>query len=104
MKIKIKSVIIIIVLLASIWAFKPIYELNKATAEVSQEEGLYIFYRSKPISEYDYLGTYKIGLIWDDKPSLLFSKLVRKVKKEYPQAQAIIIDNNMGKCDAIKFK
>ena len=97
MKVKLKLVIMVAVLLLSFSAFKPLYELNKATAEVSQEEGLYVFYRSKPVSDYEYLGTYKIGLIWDDKPSLLFAKLVRKVKKEYPQAQAIIIDNNMNK-------
>ena len=80
------------------------YEPKKATGEVEQEEGVFVFYRSRPVSEYEYLGTYKIGLIWDDKPKLLFSKLIRKTKEKYPNADGIIIDNEMGKCDAIKFK
>jgi len=67
-------------------------------------EGIYIFYRCKPVTEYEYIGTYKIKLIWDDKPTLLFDKLIKKTKEKYPNVQAIIIDNGMGQCDAIKFK
>jgi len=81
-----------------------VYDVRKSTAEVEQEEGMYVFYRSKPVAEYEYLGTYKIGLVWDDKPKLLFNKLIRKTKDKYPDANGIIIDNEMGKCDAIKFK
>ncbi len=92
------------ILVVIVMAMKPMYETTKATAEVFQEEGLYIFYRSKPVKEYDYIGTYKVGMVWDDKPKLLFAKIVKKVKKEFPEAQAVIIDNDMGKCDAIKFK
>lgn len=84
--------------------FKIAYEAKKSTGEVEQEEGMYVFYRSKPVSEYEYIGTYKIGMIWDDKPRLLFSKLIRKTKDKFPNADGIIIDNDMGKCDAIKFK
>jgi hypothetical protein len=43
-------------------------------------------------------------MVWDDKPSLLFNKLVRKTKEKFPSADGIIIANDMGKCDAIKFK
>jgi hypothetical protein len=80
------------------------YEPKNSTAEVEQEEGMFVFYRSKPVSEYEYLGTYKIGLVWDDKPKLLFNKLIRKTKEKYPNANGVIIDNEMDKCDAIKFK
>jgi hypothetical protein len=80
------------------------YEAIKSTAEVEQEEGLYVFYRSKPVREYTYLGTYKIGAIWDDNPRLLFNKLVKKTREKFPDAEAVIIDNEMGKCDAIVFK
>ena len=80
------------------------YETKKSSAEVEQEEGMYVFYRSKPVLEYEYLGTYKIGMVWDDKPKLLFNKLIRKTKDKYPNADGVIIDNEMGKCDAIKFK
>jgi hypothetical protein len=91
-------------LIAALGFKKDIYEVRKSSAEVEQEEGVYIFYRSKPIAEYEYLGTYKIGMVWDDKPRLLFNKLVRKTKEKFPNADGIIIDNDMGKCDAIKFK
>lgn len=79
------------------------YSLKNSTAEVEQEEGMYIYYRSKPVKEYEYLGTYKVGVVWDDKPKLLFNKLVRKTKEKYPEATGIIINNEMDKCDAIKF-
>ncbi|MFN4854538.1 MAG: hypothetical protein ACK5JC_08990 [Bacteroidota bacterium] len=79
-------------------------EIKKSTAEVEQVEGMFVFYRSKPLTEYQYLGTYKIALIWDDKPRLLFDKLVRKTKEKFPTANGMIIDNNMAKCDAILLK
>jgi hypothetical protein len=92
-------------LLIASFAFKTgVYEIKKSSAEVEQEEGVYVFYRAKPVAEYEYLGTYKIGMVWDDKPRLLFNKLVRKTKEKFPNADGIIIDNDMGKCDAIKFK
>lgn len=54
--------------------------------------------------ENEYLGTCKIVLIWDDNPKLQFNKLVRKTRAKFPKAEGIIIDNDMGKCDAIKFR
>lgn len=93
------------IVLMCLFSFKAYeYVVKKSTGEVEMEEGVYIYYRSKPVAEYEYLGTYKIGLIWDDKPKLLFNKLVRKTKDKYPNADGMIIDNDMGKCDAIKFK
>lgn len=80
------------------------YEPKDSTAEVEREEGLYVFYRSKPVKDYEHLGTYKIGFIMDTKPKLLFNKLVRKVTDKYPEADAIVISDDMEKCDAIKFK
>ncbi len=92
-------------MLVAAFAFKTgVYEVRKSSAEVEQEEGVYVFYRAKPVAEFEYLGTYKIGMVWDDKPRLLFNKLVRKTKEKFPNADGIIIDNDMGKCDAIKFK
>lgn len=100
-----KKTMITIASLLLLTAFTAIgYELKNSTAEVEQEEGMYVFYRSKPVKEYTYIGTYKIGLIWDNNPRLLFKKLIRKTKDKYPGADAIIIDNDMEKCDAVKFK
>lgn len=80
------------------------YVIKNNTAEVEQEEGMYIYYRSKPVKEYEYLGSYKVGVIMDNSPKLLFNKLVRKTKEKYPDANGIIINNEMDKCDAIRFK
>ncbi len=35
------------------------YEIKKSTGEVDQFQGLYIFVNSKPVMEYEYLGTVK---------------------------------------------
>ena len=80
------------------------YEVKLATGEVEQVEGIYIFYRCKPVKEYEYIGTYKIKLTWTGQPEEMFNKLVKKSKEKYPNLQAIVIDDNMEKCDAIKFK
>ena len=86
-------------LLSFRWAGPPSHQ-----AIVQQEEGLYIYYRCSPTDEYTYLGTYKVGFVMDNNPSLLFKKLVKKAKEKYPNAQAIIIDNDMSKCDAVVYK
>lgn len=92
------------VAMMSLFSFKMTFDAKKNTAEVDQEEGVYIFYHAKPVMEYEYIGTYKVGMVWDDKPRLLFAKLVKKTKEKFPNCDGIIIDNEMGKCDAIKFK
>lgn len=93
------------IMTAGLFAFtSATYLSNKSTAEVEQDSGVYVFYRSKPVTKYEYIGTYKIGLIWDDNPKLLFNKLIKKTKEKFPEADALIIDNDMVKCDAIKFK
>lgn len=79
-------------------------EVKPNIAEVESNQGMFIFYRSKPLMEYEYIGTYKVQLIWENKPNLLFDKLIRKTKDKFPNADAIIINDNMDKCDAIRFK
>jgi len=101
-----KNVLILVagIIMSLLFSFKLVYDSKKSTAEVEQEEGMFVFYKSKPVSEYEYIGTYKVKLILDNNPTLLFNKLIRKTKEKYPNATGIIIDNDMGKCDAIKFK
>jgi hypothetical protein len=84
--------------------FAVAYELKNTTAEVETAQGLAIFYRCTPVKEYTYLGTYEVKLIWDDKPALLFDKIIKKVKDKYPGAQAIILNNDMDQAQAIVFK
>jgi len=85
-------------------SFKVAYDIKTNTAEVETVQGLHIFYRSKPVSEYTYLGNYEVKLIWDSKPDLLFDKIIRKVKEKYPSANAVIIADNIESAQAIIIK
>ncbi len=85
-------------------------DLKKSTAEVEQLQGLYIFTDSKPLMEYEYLGTVSnkgsLGL-GDTQYSGVRDKLISRCKKDYPQADGIIFTFKSGgtdRADAIRFK
>lgn len=83
------------------------YEPKKATGEVEQMQGLYIFTDCKPVLEYEYLGTVKATFSMDSQYQGVRDKLIRKAKKDFPNADGIILQFKSGgtdKCDAIKFK
>ena len=78
---------------------------NKAMGTVDRQEGLLIFMLSKPVAEYDYLGTVKIKAAWTGEPSEMLNIAIKKVKKEFPQCEGIVFTTlAMDKADAIKFK
>lgn len=78
-------------------------EKNKSI--VDQKEGLYIFILSKPVAEYEYLGSVKKILAWSGKPDEMLNSMIRKVKKDYPKADGIVFTSiDMDKADAIQFK
>lgn len=79
------------------------YQVRKNTAEVEIIEGLYIFTSSKPVNEYNYLGTVKSGITLDGFYPQVISSVIKRAKKSYPTADAIIFDGNT-KADVIKFK
>src|SRR5262245_29918473 len=89
---------------------KPAYDSKNSTAEVNQIEGLLIFTDSKPVKEYEYLGTVKSnGTMGLGNPQYegVRGRLIKKVKSEYPKADGVIMYLNYGqadKADAIKFK
>jgi len=97
--------IIVFFLLILITGFT-IQTTNQSAAQVEQKEGIYIFMFSKPVAQYEYLGTVKkTGLVWTGKPEEMFNILLRRCKKDYPQANGIIFaDVDMNKADCIKFK
>ena len=79
-------------------------EDKKPLANVEQVEGIYIFLLSKPVTPTEYLGSVKVGSTITGNP---LNVLIRKCKKEYPQAEALIIsdpDLQKAKADAVKFK
>lgn len=93
-----------IVLLSS---FKIAADYTKASAVVNQVEGLYIYTDCKPMLEYEYIGTVKSTFAGSGQYYQVRNKLVRKCKKDFPYADAIVITfstNGTDKAEAIKFK
>ncbi len=100
---KTKIFIILIVFGLFLTAFK--ITSNKGTAIVEQKEGLYIFMLSKPVVEFDYLGSVKKGLALTGQPGEMLNSMIKKVKKEYPTADGIIFTSmSMDKADAVLLK
>lgn len=87
--------------LVSILAFNNPFQVNNGTAQVNQYQNLYIFSDSKPVKEYDYLGTIKssTGGFGSAQYESVRDRLIKKAKKEYPQANAIILNLKEGKAD-----
>lgn len=78
---------------------------DKSDATVEQREGLYVFVMSKPKAANEYLGTVKKSLALTGEPEEMLNSMIKKVKKEYPEAEGIIFTTiAMDKADAIKFK
>ena len=77
---------------------------TKATATVDRSDGLYIFVMSLPETPYTSLGTVKKALAWTGQPSEMLADQVKKVKKQFPEAEGIIFNIDMDKAEAIKFK
>jgi hypothetical protein len=77
------------------------------TAEVEQRQGVYVFYKGqKPVGNYEYMGTVESGaMIKNYKLSYLVPLMIERTKKKYPNADAVIfVEEDLWKCDAIKFK
>lgn len=78
------------------------YVVSKKTAEVDFKSGLYIFTDSKPVMDYEYLGTISV-MTWQGYYNQAIPLLLKKAKEKYPSADAIIyVDTE--KADVIKFK
>ncbi|MBN1184750.1 MAG: hypothetical protein JXB49_20860 [Bacteroidales bacterium] len=99
---------------------------SKDMAEVDRVNGLYVFIKSEPLKEYDYLGTYttkwfmevekftnlkgkNLLEIMDEVTETIdfnekIEKTVDEVKKEYPKADAVVFDTKMSSCKIIRFK
>ena len=83
------------------------YTLRNSSAEVNRLEGLYIFTDSKPLKDYDYLGTVKVTIAFDTQYNGVRNGLIRKAKNSYPEADGVILTLKAGgqdRADVIKFK
>lgn len=96
------------ILLFTMIGFKAAPDTNRA--EVNSVQGLLIFTDSRPVAEYSYLGTVKgpgpYGLD-DPQYTNVRDVLIKRAKKQFPEANGIILQLNSGgedKADAIKMK
>lgn len=84
--------------------------VKKNAAVVEQVQGIYVFTDCKPVKEFEYLGTVKAtGAFSVRSPQYESVRdiLIKRLKKEYPQADGIILklkDGDTDSADAIKFK
>jgi hypothetical protein len=92
--------------LTAIVAFKAAnYEPKKATAEVEQMQGLLVFIHSKPVVEFDYLGSFTPNVVPSTNAKPIINHMIKKGKEKFPTADGIIFtDDQLGKVDLIKFK
>ena len=85
------------------------YDVKTNTAEVDQVQGYYIFAKCKPVKEYGYLGTVKGPTIGNHEFDNLVELMVKKAKKDYPEANALIFNGSIRqthntKVSAVKMK
>lgn len=79
--------------------------IDKSPAIVEQDQGVFIFIKSKPVAEYQVLGSVKKGFALTGSPSEMFKSMVSKCKKDYPQADGLIFNSiDLDKADCVKFK
>lgn len=84
-------------------SFKPV--TDKSPAIVEQEQGIFIFIKSKPVAEYQYLGSVKKSFALTGSPNEMLKSMLSKCKKEYPQADGLIFNSiDLDKADCVKFK
>lgn len=74
-------------------------------AHTKQIENLYVFVNSTPEFENKVIGSVKVGgIVGSSKPEDLLNTLIKKCKKDYPTAQALIVyDLSFEKADVITF-
>lgn len=99
-----------LILVVSLSTKEARYDPSKSTAEVEMISGFYVFVDSKPVKEFDYKGTVKSGgsgVGLNPQYTNIRDNMIKKARKEYPDADGIILHLNAGgsdKGDVIKFK
>lgn len=95
-----KNITIVAIILASVTllavdrANTP--DKSKYTAEAKKHGDLIIFVECEPINEYEQLGTVKLGIVGDCDWQVIREKLIKKAKKEYPEAHGLMIDEKLN--------
>lgn len=93
------SIIALFIVAVSLFSFN---NPNRKTAEVRQIDGVFIYYMSTPVDKYEALGTVdNSGIISSKKPEALIPYMLKRLKKQYPNANGIIMERNMSDAQAI---
>lgn len=71
------------------------YNSGPDYAQVDQIQGLYVFVKAKPTSQYDYLGTVKGTTVGKHEFDILLESMIKRTKSQYPEANAIIFDGSI---------
>lgn len=72
--------------------------------KVQQVDGLYIFSYCSPSKEVEQLGTIKVGLVSTNKANDCLPSLVKRAKKQYPNAMALIVSDDFQSAGVYVFK
>lgn len=96
---------------------------KKGLAQAQTIKNVYVFIKSKPTNQYDYLGS--IELKWYNNLTKLteqsmqsalknissiisfsdnLDNAINEVKQKYPSADGVIFNDDMSNCEVIKFK
>ncbi|MEO1260555.1 MAG: hypothetical protein AAFZ15_17290 [Bacteroidota bacterium] len=97
---------IILLCCSILCSFAILSEEKKRLAQPDKIQGIYIFTDSTPVDDYELLGVVKttVGLSAQYEP--IRDKMIKRARKNYPEAEAIIIRMNRGGTDrgeVIKF-
>ncbi len=97
-----------VLLVAGAWR---VAEADKALARVEQVQGLYVFTDSRPVAEYDYLGTVNAPGVVMSSSQMQYppvrDALIKRGRQKYPEANGIIlhfVSGSSDKADLIRFK
>ena len=81
---------------------QPDYSLAKVGKKI---QGVYIFIRTDPYYEYDYVGSVKVKINWTGSVEESFEKAIQKAKKKHPYFNGMIFQSsNFEQADLIRFK
>lgn len=100
-----KLILTIFVVTIFSYSYSQSVEHKKTDAVANTKEGICLFVFCKPLREYEYLGSIKQKVAWTGQPNEMIAIMIKKVKKQYPEADGIIFtDEYMGEIDVVKFK
>lgn len=90
-------------------SFTVSYVINNKTAEVRSVQGINIYAFCTPVVEYNHLGVVKGPKIGSHEFDKLVNQIIKKVKKEFPEAEGIVFDSGIKQThntsvSVIKFK